>query len=367
MNFDGFDEDANGNRPSFVQQQGPDRGLRVRMWIAGVLVVFIVLLFVAERFITLVQPNLDRMQEKRDVASIESLQEDVERILNDYGIQPEWIRRKVVEVDDLGHVRDLWLIRVPHNLPFASLNLDLKMMAEQYQGKAFAVENAKEAQISLHIVFRKTIRYSLIFNPTREVQRQTGNIVLLVDGLESASEGDIDRLIQSREHIAAILEPSKDAIALHTRLRAAGRDIALHLHFKPAQELGSRFELSEDLRPEQVQSHLRYIVRNFPGCRAYYVTSERAPGLYMRTVEEEMRSQGIRKLESSLLTYIDRSSQQNVMSTRMNDIAALAVREGTAVGVVELRPEVLSFLETEMGRLRKKGFAFVRLAGADLN
>jgi polysaccharide deacetylase 2 family uncharacterized protein YibQ len=198
------------------------------------------------------------------------------------------------------------------------------------------------------------------------VRRQTGNISLLVDGLESASDGDIEHLLQSREPIAAILEPSKDAVPLHTRLRAAGRDIVLHLHFKPAADVGSRFELSEDLRTEEIQSHLRYIMRNFPGCRAYYVTSERAPGLYMRTVEEEMKAQGIRKLESAVLTYIDRSSQTNVMSTRMNDIAALAVKDGIAVGVVELRPDVLGFLETEIGRLRKKGFAFVRLSGAAL-
>ena len=367
MSFDNFnDEEEDGAPRSFVQSDEPDRGLKVRVWIAGLLVALIVILFVAERFVTLVQPNLDRMQNREELASVESLQHDVERILDNYGIKPEWISRRTVELGDKGHIRDLWLLKVPRNLPFASLNLDLKGVAEQYQGKAFAVENVKEAQISVHITFRKTIRYSLIFLPGTEVSREAGNIVLLVDGLANASESDIDQLLQSREPIACIIEPSKDAIPLHTKLRAAGREIVLHLHFKPVREIESRFELSEDLTEAELSSHLRYIVRNFPGCHSWYLTSERAAGSYARQVEEEMRAQGLRKLESSVLTYIDRSSQQNVMSTRMNDIASLAIREGVAVGVVELRPEILSFLESEMGLLRKKGFSFVRLGSATI-
>jgi polysaccharide deacetylase 2 family uncharacterized protein YibQ len=118
------------------------------------------------------------------------------------------------------------------------------------------------------------------------------------------------------------------------------------------------------MKQEEIQSHLRFIVRNFPGCHAYYLTSERALGMQARIVEDEMRIQGVRKLESALLTYIDRTSQHNVMSARMNDIASLAVREGLAVGVVELRSDVPAFLDSEMARLRKKGFSFIPLAAA---
>ncbi len=367
MSFDslhGEEDEQDGAPRSFVKDEETGRGLRVRMWIAGLLAALVVILFVAERFVTLVQPNLDKMQNRRDLASVESLQQDVERILDNYGIRPEWIRRRTVEIGSKGHIRDLWLLKVPRDLPFASLNLDLKRVAEQYQGKAFAVENVKEAQIAVHITFRKTIRYSLIFHPGNEVRREAGKIVLLVDGLAGASDSDLDRLLQSREPIACIIEPTKDAVPLHTRLRKAGREIVLHLHFKPVRELESRFELSEDLNAEELSSHMRYILRNFPGCHSWYMTSERAPGSYARLVEEEMRSQGLRKLESSVLTYIDRSSQPNVMSTRMNDIASLAIREGVAVGVVELRPDILAFLESEMGLLRKKGFSFVRLGSA---
>jgi polysaccharide deacetylase 2 family uncharacterized protein YibQ len=364
MKYSGFDSDEQQDQQQGLRADGRDRGLRIRLWIAASLVMIIVLLFVAERFVTLVQPNLEEMQQRRDLASAESLQEDVERIFDDYGILPEWIRRRTVEAGEYGHVRDLWMLRVPRDLPFASLNLDLKNVAERYQGKAFAVENAKEAQIAVHITFRNTIRYSLVFNTRTDVQRKAGRIVLLVDGLANASRGDIERLLQSREPVACIVEPSKDAVALHGQLRKAGREIVLHLHFNPVRDAASRYELAEDMKQEEIQSHLRFIVRNFPACHAYYLTSERALGMQARIVEDEMRIQGVRKLESALLTYIDRTSQHNVMSSRMNDIASLAVREGLAVGVVELRSDVPAFLDSEMARLRKKGFSFIPLAAA---
>ncbi|MDT8323816.1 MAG: hypothetical protein RRA94_06895 [Bacteroidota bacterium] len=338
-----------------------DSGVRRRLWIAGSLVVLIIVLFVADRYVTLVQPNIERMQTRRDLQSVESLEEDVRKVLDDYGVQPEWVRERSIDFDHLGHVRDHWLVQVPHDLPLASVNLDLKEAIEQYGGKAFAVENARKAYIALHITFRGMVRYSLLFMPTTDVHREAGRVVLLVDGISDAPGSEIDRYMESREPIACILEPDKDNIPLHTRLRKMEKEVVLHLHFKPVSESESRFELAEDLSENDLASHLRYIVKNYPGCRAYYLTSERALGMYSRMVDDIMRSLGYRKLDSSTLSYIDRGSREGVMSARMNDIAALSVRENVSVGVVELRDDIMHFLTAEMKRLRKKGFDFVGL------
>lgn len=346
---------------SFVETERPDRGIRIRLWIAGVLAALIVLLFVAERFVTLVQPNLDRMQARRDLASVDRLEEDVERVLDSYGILPDWIRRREVHLDDAGHVRDVWIVSVPRDVPMASLNLDLKTLVEEYSGRSFAIENAKEAQIAVHIKFRGSIRYSLVFTPTSEISRQGGSIALLVDGLTDASQSDIDAFIQTQEPIACIIEPHKDNVSLHTQLRAAGKAVVLHLHFKPLADEESRYELAESMTEADILKHVRSIARNFPGSSAYYLTSERAPGMAMRLVDKELASKGLRKLESAMITYIDRGSGESVMSTRMNDLAALSAREGVSVGVVELRENVVGFLQTEISRLRKKGFNFIPL------
>lgn len=338
-----------------------DRGVRRRIWLAGFLVALIVILFVADRYITLVQPNIERMQDRRDLQSVESLEGDVRNALDSYGIEAEWIRERSIDFEDAGHIRNLWLVQVPHDLPVASVNLNLKAVVSEYGGRAFAVENARLGQIALHITFRGRIRYSLLFMPTADVHRATGNIVLLVDGLDEAPESEIEQYLSSREPIACILEPSRDNIPLHTRLRKADKEVVLHLHFRPVSEVDSRFALAEDLKPEELSIHLRYIAKNFPGSRFYYITSERALGTYMRHVEEIMSSIGYRALESSTLSYLDRSAQENVMTARMNDLAASAIREQTAIGVVELREGVIEFLFSEMSRLRKKGQDFVPL------
>ncbi|MBN1447261.1 MAG: hypothetical protein JXA28_04965 [Bacteroidetes bacterium] len=362
MSRDRFDDSSDEQFFSAMEgDRTQNRGVRRRMWIAGFLVALIVILFVAERYVTLVQPNIARIQTQRDFQSVQSLENDVRTVLDDYGIRQDWIRERSIDFETLGHVRDLWLIRVPHDLPLASVNLDLKEIVDQYGGKAFAVENARKARIALHITFRGKVRYSLMFMPTSEVQREAGNIVLLVDGIADAPGSEIESYLASREPVACIIEPQKDTVPLHTRLRTHGKDVVLHLHFKPVSEQDSRFELAEDLNRDDLASHLQYIVRNFPGSRYYYVTSERALGLHARNVDAIMGALGLLKVESATLSYIDRSSQEAVMSARMNDIAALSVRENIAVGVVELREGIMDFLAGEMTRFRKKGFDFVAL------
>ncbi|MCB2205958.1 hypothetical protein KQI65_14550 [bacterium] len=338
-----------------------NRGVRRRLWIAGFLVVLIILLFVADRYVTLVQPNIERMQTQRDLQSVENLEEDVRKVLDDFGMQPEWVRERSIDLEDGSHVRDLWLVRVPHDLPLASVNLDLKDVVVQYGGRAFAVENAREGRIALHITFRGKVRYSLLFMPTSEVARQAGDIVLLVDGIADAPDSEIDQYLESREPVACIIEPDKDNIPLHTQLRKQDKEVVLHLHFKPVSESESRFELAEDLSLDELSSHLRYIAKNYPGCRYYYVTSERALGMYTRMVDEVMQGLSYRKLESAMLSYIDRGSQESVMSARMNDIAALSIREKFSIGVIELRDDIMRFLTAEMKRLRKKGYDFLPL------
>ncbi|MBR9977688.1 MAG: hypothetical protein KFH87_06320 [Bacteroidetes bacterium] len=337
------------------------RALRRRLWLAGILLTLIVVLFVADRYVTLVEPNIARMQSKRDLQSVRSLEGDVRTVLDSYGIKSEWIRERAVEFEGVGHIRDSWLVLVPHDLPIASLNLDLKAVVDVYGGKAFAVENSRLSQVAIHISFRGSIRYSLILTSTADVHRAGGDIVLLVDGLDNAPDREIRDYLASSEPIACVLAPNKDNVALHTRIRKAGKEVVLHLHFHPFGSGESRFELSEDLEDEQLAVHLRYIVRNFPGTQFYYITSERALGTYLRRVEEMMASYGYQGLESSTFSYLDRSARENVITARMNDLAATAIRQGTAIGVVELRDGIISFLHEEMGRLRKKGQNFVSL------
>jgi polysaccharide deacetylase 2 family uncharacterized protein YibQ len=357
-----FDEEYENRVFSYAEDDDKsDRGFRRRTWLAGFLVVLIVSLFVADRYVTLVQPNLDRIQTQRDLRSVESLENDVQKVLDDYGILQEWIRKRSIEVGEIGHIRDLWMVKVPHDLPLASVNFDLKEVIELYGGRAFAVENAKKAQMALHITFRGKVRYSLLFMPTSEVRRLAGDVVLLVDGLPDAPNGEIDRYLDSSEPIACILEPNKDSMPLHTRLRKAEKEVVLHLHFKPVTENESRFELAEDLSEGDLSSHLRYILKNFPGSKYYYITSERALGIHARMVDDVMSSLNCSKLESSALAYIDRNSQESEMGARMNDIASLSIKSPSAVGVVELRDGIVDFLTQEMKRLRKKGFDFVRL------
>ncbi len=358
--WDEFDEDT----PAPVFAEAPEdtraeRGVRVRYWIIAVLVAMAVGIFAVERFIVLVKPNLDTLDVQRDSSSVLDLEHAVVDVLDSYGISESWIKRKIVSLPVDDHVRSLWLISVPPDVPLASINYDLTQLAAGRAGRAFAVEDAKTRQVFVHVRFRNMILYSLVFTPDRAMQRGSGDIAVLIDGIEEASSRDVEQYMASREPVACILIPDRKVQDLYEQLVMVGKELVLHIHIFPDGTEKGRYIITESTQPDDVASRTRGILRSFSKATSYYVTSDRASSVQVDAIDRVCVSAGLSKLETAGLTYIDRTSQFSTMSSRMNDLAVLAQRQGRAAGVVELRDDIMTFLSDDMMRLRKKGLEFI--------
>lgn len=360
--YDEFDDES----PAPVFAEAPEdarssRSVRVRYAIIAVLVALAVGLFAIDRFIVLVQPNLESLDVQRDSASVRTLEQSVLEVLDGYGISEAWIRRKTVSLPAMQHVRSLWTISVPPDVPLASINHDLTRLAAGMEGRVFAVEDAKSRQVFVHVRFRSTILYSLVFTPDRSMRRVGGSIAMLIDGIERASSRDIESYLASREPVACILVPERKTQDLYEQLVLAGKEIVLHIHVFPAETEKSRFVITEAMEKNEAAARARAIVRAFPRASSYYVTSDRATSTQGAAVDGVLTAAGMRRLETAGLIYIDRTSQFSTMSSRMNDLSVLATRQGRAAGVVELRDDIMTFLTDDMMRLRKKGHDFIHV------
>lgn len=358
--YDEFDDDVPA--PSFAEapeDARATRGVRIRYWIITLLVAMAVGLFAVDRFIVLVQPNLESLDVQRDSASVRSLEQAVVEVLDGYGITDTWIKRKTVSLPAAEHVRSLWLISVPSDVPLASINHDLTRLASGMEGRAFAVEDAKTRQVFVHVRFRNMILYSLVFTPDRSMRRGSGGIAMLIDGIERASSRDIEQYLASREPVACILIPERKSQDLYEQLVLAGKEIVLHIHVFPGDVEKSRFVVTEAMNREEAAARARSIMRSFARASSYYVTSDRASSVQATAIDAVLSGAGMQRIETAGLIYIDRTSQFSTMSSRMNDLSVLAARQGRAAGVVELRDDIMTFLTDDMMRLRKKGLEFI--------
>ena len=318
------------------------------------------LAYFGERYAVLVVPSLSRFQLSKDMRSVRTLEDDVRKTLDGYGVPESWIKARVISLPDADSIRDEWSIMIPADIPVASITNDLNRLAETYEGKAFAVANAKTSQVSVHIRFRGVVRYSLLFNPTAGIKRREGRIVLLVDGLDDAPDAEIEAFLDSKDPVGCILIPSRDAVPLYERIRVKKKEIVLHLHLF-ADKQDNQLALAETMKDAEIQKKLRNICKGFQSSGFYFITSEHTPGASMRAADAECARQEFVKIDAATLSYVDRTSEPSSMSSRMNDLAGSAMRYGTAVGVLKLEKGMMSFLHDETVRLRKKGLDFISI------
>ena len=356
-------DDEEQDAPSFVNpKHAPtDRATRVRVWIIVALAAVGIFAYLGEKYAVFVEPGLNKLLVEQDMRSVRALEDEVRKILDGYGIADGWVKLRIVSLPGADSVRDEWSVMVPADVPVASITNDLNRLAEQYDGKASSVENAKTGQVSVHIRFREVVRYSLVFTPTAGIKRREGRVVVLVDGLADAPDAEVDAFIDSKDPVGAILIPARDIFPLYERIRVKKKDIVLHLHFFAEKPDDNQLALAETMAAQEIAKKVKNVCKGFAASGHYFITSEHAPGENVRVADAEGARQGFARIEASSLSYVDRTSEPSSMSSRMNDLASSAIRYGTAIGVLKLEDGTMEFLHQEMIRLRKKGMDFISI------
>lgn len=349
----------------YIEEREPSR------WPKGVgilllLLALIVTLFTAGKVINLLRPNLEGYriaQEKKDVAS---LQGEILHVLESYGLREQWIVKKTHVFQGSEFIRQEWLVPVPPDLPLATLQLDLDDLVSRNDGRVYAVENAKTQQLFMHVKFGPRINQTIVLTPRGNLSRSGGVIALIVDDISEASEGDLTAYRDLRDPIACIIEPSRNILQTYEQIKLSGKEILLHIHFHAQRVVENRFAVSEDMTSEQVKGKLRLIVKTFPSARFAMVTTEDAVGTNEALARSELSRNGLTMIQPASLTYLDRSTAENNLVTRMNDIAALADQEAFSIGVVRCTESNIRFYVEQMQRLRKRGYQFIPLRRLDI-
>jgi polysaccharide deacetylase 2 family uncharacterized protein YibQ len=345
-------------------QNAEEAGTRRRYWIIGILVVLGIVFFTAGKFGSVIRPTLKMLTASRDKKATEAIHEDLYRMFEEYGVERRWVSERRIEMTDSTYLRDEWTITIPRNMPLATLNHDIRMYMEDKGGGVYAFENARTAQLFMHLSAQGRIFLTLVFTASKDIQREGGNIAMLVDGIDNASSGEINQLSLSKDPIACIIVPDRDIVQVYDKLATSGREIVLHVHVSPQRQVSNRFALSDDMKDAELLQKVRNVAKNFPAARFFFITSERMNAGNTELIADEFRKNGLVRIESSSLLYIDRADEEVNMAARINDLSTIAVRNGRAFGVAQLTSGRMEFLTDQISRLRKRGFVFETLKQA---
>jgi polysaccharide deacetylase 2 family uncharacterized protein YibQ len=358
--YSDFVDDEDDSAPFTDASVPAPRGIRVRAWIAGILAIVATFIFVADRFFVLVKPNIDRARSRRQTAALGEFERELHRVLGDYGILDAWIKTHQLTVADGALLRDEWLIAIPRDIAVASINFDIKTALEPYDALTFAVENAKTRQVTIHIRIGAQVRYSLLFTPSDNLKRMAGRLMFMVDRLGNAPSSELEALIGNRDPIICCITPSRDIMPVFDKVRLAQKEVVLHLHIAAKKGDPAQFALSEGHSEAEVRRKIRLAAKTFQGAKAFFITTDVTPSVAAGIAESELVLAGLRKIDPATLSYLDRIQESGGMASRVNDVSNEAIKHGIGIGVVELEDGVVAFLASEMSRLRKRGFIFIK-------
>ena len=146
-----------------------EKGTLIRLSLSIALALLAAGLFILNRANEVKTPD---ELEQEFALSAQTIDKEVDVILDHFGIEKTWVRRKEIK-DPRGLFRRVERrVAVPPNIIPALMNRELNSLARRFQGRAVATENLKENSVTIHIILRQIVIQTVILKVNPEIERK---------------------------------------------------------------------------------------------------------------------------------------------------------------------------------------------------
>jgi polysaccharide deacetylase 2 family uncharacterized protein YibQ len=283
--------------------------------------------------------------------------------------------------------RDTLTVRVPGNLPLATVNWKLTQLAQAYGGQVLRAEE-NESGDRVEILCGFDSRATTLFRLRRDTKllRPTGQIALVLDDFGQYSRHLAPRFCALRQALTLALLPNEGSVdSLAALALRHGHQVLLHLPMEPEdypdQDPGDGAILLEHDK-KTVRRLVRRALERVPGAvgvNNHMGSRATADARIMEAVLDELKGRGLFFLDSvtssasvaySLASrhqvktarrdlFIDEVDTADAVRARLWELAQVAAEQGYAVGIGHDREQTLLALEATLPELEERGFRFV--------
>ena len=110
--------------------------------------------------------------------SAQGIDKGIDDILDHFGVEKEWVRKKNIEGGDGRFHRVERRVLIPPTIIPAMVNREMNLLARRFQGRAVATENLKENTVTIQILLYQSVIQTVILKtdqniPTKDTREQT--------------------------------------------------------------------------------------------------------------------------------------------------------------------------------------------------
>ena len=283
-------------------------------------------------------------------------------------------------------------VRVPSDLPLATVNLALNRLIEGLGGRVLqAVEKMDAQQVEIRCGHSggETTRFLLRRDP--ELRRRTGRIALILDDFGSWSwrQGLAERFCALPQPLTLAVLPNEGHVQEMIDLALAqGHELLVHLPMEPdgfpRADPGEQ-AIFVDQETEAIHRLVVDAIDKVPGAvglNNHMGSRATADPRVMEVVLRLAKQRGLLFLDSRTTArsvafglarqlrvpaaqrdlFIDPVDEVEAVSRKLWELAELAAEQGQAIGIGHDREHTLLALETVLPRLESRGFRFVPIS-----
>jgi len=232
-------------------------------------------------------------QEKEEIISNKQLSAEemkkiipteIDSILFQYGIKPEWIRNisdsplpekpkkekpkkqdktQKTPVKQILQSGNLWFLKevtIPKDIPFAELNLEIVNLLNGYKLSSASFEDPKTYNQLFNIYYTsdtsKKVVAKLNFIYSDKIKRETSDICIVLDNVDSYSHTQLEKVLNSSEKFSVILPDDINKIDLQTMVMESKKDYLVKA------EIGTQDDIEAEFRSDMKEKDWRTKVRS---------------------------------------------------------------------------------------------------------
>ena len=308
---------------------------------------------------------------------------DIDSIISSYKIKKEWCITmhsgdKPLKIKDDKSTYDSkdaqWFtkyVTIPKDLVSADLNLEISSYLNTAGLKTSVDENIKTADINISVyppndTLQNAVPYfKLIIKHSDKVQRETSNIVIILNDNWEYKPEDIDRMISSYSEFSFIFPRNPEQIDFQNKLLQAKKDLIINLTVGDKDKPDYDFFTSMD--EKELKQKIKNITTESPFVKNVLITGNDASPEKVKlfqVISEEFLKYGVKCIPDSSITKLNQKDEdkKNRVNVIINTLKSKLPSKNSVIAIVSLNFDEFNSFYNEIYSFKKAGYRFYSLS-----
>lgn len=308
-----------------------------------------------------------------------SIPPQIDSILFQYGIKPEWIKNisdnpmqekpkkdKTKKTEKpLTKTENLWFLKeitIPKDIPFAELNLEIVNLMNGYKLTSTSFEDPKTYNQLFNIYYSadtsKKVVAKLNFIYSDKIKRETADICVALDNVESYSRPFLEKVLASNEKYSVMLPDDINKLDLQTLVLESKKDYLVKADIGTQDDIESEFR--SDMKEKEWRTKVRTICYEFDKAGGVILKNPKLQHKMEMELLDEFSKYPIKAYRDTILTKYNSSEKSKKKISDLFSLILSRAKNGitSQIYIVNFTEEDYQNYMEGLHIIKKRGYKF---------